>query len=78
MLYRNPSTLRSLLLSLTFALSSWASAWADVPTQMTVQGKLTDASGTPQVGSYAVVDAFVFAGEMPITLAMTRLTSAGV
>ena len=32
----------------------------------------------PQVGSYAVVDAFVFAGEMPITLAITRLTSAGV
>jgi len=32
----------------------------------------------PHVGSYAVVDAFVLSGEMPITLAMTRLTSAGV
>ena len=32
----------------------------------------------PHVGSYAVVDALLFAGEMPMTLAMMRLTSAGV
>ena len=32
----------------------------------------------PQVGSYAVVEAFVFSGPMPITAASTRLTSDGV
>src|ERR1700733_3804702 len=32
----------------------------------------------PQVGSYAVVEALLFAGEMPMTLAMMRLTSDGV
>ena len=32
----------------------------------------------PQVGSYTVVDAFAFAGEMSMTLAMMGLTSDGV
>ena len=47
----------------------WRPAWA---------ATFSKRDPDPHVGSYAVVDAIVFSGEIPITWAMTRDTSDGV
>ena len=44
----------AIALGMALSISVASTAWASVPTEMTVQGKLTNPGGTPQTGTFTL------------------------